>query len=1573
MKNNRFWWICPLLGLCGLSTAPAQRLGNAKPPGGNSPLVSVFQSAPRPLRQRLARAERALQEERFGDAVDELHGILTGNDEGHGFGQDFFWGSVDQQQTQTSIKGRALQLISTMPQRGRELYELRCGTDARVLLQEAIESGDIASLAEVSRKYFHTKSGNQATLLIGRYHLNQGRALAAALCFHKLIATGWRTNAFEPEASLLLATSWLRAGHTEKAVSVLAALRARQPNRTIQIGGETIPLFNDETQASSWLEKLVGAASEFALSSESQWLVFRGNATRNGTSRGGIPLVKRRWKVPLSIDPGDQQLLTTIHRGFTDRNLAALPAFHPLAVNNVILMRTVQRILAIDFETGKRIWEYPWFESLDESEPNSQPEPGQRLASGSLRDRQLRERIWEDSAYGQISSDGQSVFLIDGLDFATQIRRRPLMVGPGGVRLQSNSSTTRNKLVALSLPEQGKLRWIVGGRDGEDEPKLAGAFFLGAPLPLLGELYVIAEINGEIRLVVLDAVNGQLKWAQQLAHVESMTVNVDRTRRLSGVSPSYANGLLVCPTSAGAVVALDATSRSLLWGYQYRKQTARSRTQWRVPLHVQNQQPAGKRWADSSLTIADGRILLTPVESDDLHCLDLLTGMPVWQSTPRDKRLYVAAVHDGSAIFVGPHHVTSIALEDGQATWEKPLNLGTVMPSGRGFMSDGFYYLPTTGSELLQINLTDGTVSASIPTDKVLGNLVSHQDSVLSLNFDALVKYDQLQPLRKWVARQLETQPATPLVLMRQSELLLHDGQQQTALQTLRKAHDLTPADDPYRWSIRSLLVDTLFAVLRQDFANNRKIALEVESLIDDPQQHKEYQWLVAAGFTRSGEYSKAFEMYLKLAGLIDGGPQQLPLATTTAEVNADWTTREQRRVAGQLSGLLRLTTNAEANEIETVNQLVQAQWDRAINADGEKAIRQFLLFFDAHPLADRARLELAMKLVRDNPGVEAEWLLRRASGATEASTAAKATFQLAELLRRAGQFKAAAAQFKQLVTRWPDVVCANDSTAQDLFDKAKTTGELQTALNPVPWRFGQVQGTAIGKKTLQRSFPIWPVAENANSTQLQFDLITRGPITVRDEWGRKVQDIGLRATNGFTPRTPSGIGRVKTFGHLAVILLNTELLVVDLLQAGQSSILWRQSMLVPDESGNPQPIRGRLSASLWGAERYQFTNGSLGPVNDHGVYFIKGRQLICADLLTGAVTWTRTGLPPNCDLFGNRQHLFVAPFDSDQVMVFNPHDGAALGTRAIPPRENRVTTSAGHVLVWQLEGGNFSVGLRDLIGQNDLWRRVFSSDAKGRVVENDEFAVLQQDGKFEILSIRDGQTQVAAQVKPERALSGIYVFRSPQQYLLITNRNLNTPAPDGVHITKVNLGTAPAPMINGHAYAFSRKTGKAAWPGPATITRYSLPLRQPSRSPLLVFLRQVSTASSRNSNAPSQRTELICLDRRTGRRVFEQTRKDGLGGTSLFNMEVQPDKQIVQLRLSSKSFQFLFTDQPTPPEPPAQIVELHWLSPQALVNRVGGSISGGIKQLINIVPKSAVPAKPPEQNGVSPKKNDKP
>ena len=140
-------------------------------------------------------------------------------------------------------------------------------------------------------------------------------------------------------------------------------------------------------------------------------------------------------------------------------------------------------------------------------------------------------------------------------------------------RFQIPSATkSHNLLVALDLAKQGYQLWAVGGTTG-DNPALAGAFFLGAPLPVGDQLYALAEFTGEIRLVCLDARTGGLEWKQPLANLEESANHATTlTRRLAGASPSLADGILVCPTSAGAVVAVDLATRTLRWGYQYSPQ-----------------------------------------------------------------------------------------------------------------------------------------------------------------------------------------------------------------------------------------------------------------------------------------------------------------------------------------------------------------------------------------------------------------------------------------------------------------------------------------------------------------------------------------------------------------------------------------------------------------------------------------------------------------------------------------------------------------------------------------------------------------------------------------------------------------------------------------------------------------------------------------------------------------------------------------------------------------------------------------------------------------------------------------
>ena len=137
----------------------------------------------------------------------------------------------------------------------------------------------------------------------------------------------------------------------------------------------------------------------------------------------------------------------------------------------------------------------------------------------------------------------------------------------------------------------------------------------------MGCLYVLAEQKEEVRLLALDPATGDLWWSQQLSAVEQSLVQ-DPLRRHMGVSPSYADGILVCPTSTGALVGVDLANRSLLWAHCYVAGNNRGmRPPW-VFMRANDEGGDGTAgWADSGVCIAGDRVLATPRDSDALLCL----------------------------------------------------------------------------------------------------------------------------------------------------------------------------------------------------------------------------------------------------------------------------------------------------------------------------------------------------------------------------------------------------------------------------------------------------------------------------------------------------------------------------------------------------------------------------------------------------------------------------------------------------------------------------------------------------------------------------------------------------------------------------------------------------------------------------------------------------------------------------------------------------------------------------------------------------------------------------------------
>ena len=227
----------------------------------------------------------------MGDGARPLDKILEES-------EDFFFQPQKDQPIYRSLKAEAQRLIGSMPAEGRESYELQFGAAAQRLLDQAAESGDVNLLAEVSRRFFHTKAGYDATFLLGSSQMDHGQSLAAALCFKRLQDTAVGVERFEPDLSLKMATCWYRAGMADKAIETLSKAKRRFPDQRIEAAGLPRPWFAKDAAAVNWLAAFVNPPPPDHTPGAEQWGMFRGNTGRNAPSLGSSPLLDRRCDMP---------------------------------------------------------------------------------------------------------------------------------------------------------------------------------------------------------------------------------------------------------------------------------------------------------------------------------------------------------------------------------------------------------------------------------------------------------------------------------------------------------------------------------------------------------------------------------------------------------------------------------------------------------------------------------------------------------------------------------------------------------------------------------------------------------------------------------------------------------------------------------------------------------------------------------------------------------------------------------------------------------------------------------------------------------------------------------------------------------------------------------------------------------------------------------------------------------------------------------------------------------------------------------------------------------------------------
>jgi outer membrane protein assembly factor BamB len=288
-------------------------------------------------------------------------------------------------------------------------------------------------------------------------------------------------------------------------------------------------------------------------------------------------------------------------------------------------------------------------------------------------------------------------------------------------------------------------------------------------------------------------------------------------------------------------------------------------------------------------------------------------------------------------------------------------------------------------------------------------------------------------------------------------------------------------------------------------------------------------------------------------------------------------------------------------------------------------------------------------------------------------------------------------------------------------------------------------------------------------------------------------------------------------------------------------------------------------------------------------------------DPLTGKPLWTREGIAPGTELFGDEQLLYAVPTDARQAVVYNALDGTIVGNRALPPALWRLDTIGRKIVAWRTENRRQVLALFDPWTGKDLWARTFEDTAQVTLVELDEAAVLEPSGKFTVVSLSDGSIRFSASAEPEPQLRQIHVLRSNDHYVLVANQATGNVIPGWLPVTPQTIA------IRGRIYGYDRSTGKRLWTN--EFDRHGIELHQPGSLPVVTLMCNFHAAKKDGLGLESH-YGLTCIDKRSGRIVFDNREFE-----QFFSVEyvADTDQKQLELRLFKSIVRLTFTDKPYP------------------------------------------------------------
>ena len=1148
-------------------------------------------------------------------------------------------------------------------------------------------------VARVAGRYSFTEAGQDACVIMGEHYLRKGDPRLAG---RFLSAVSRQKNANErlgPQLGILTAAVYQSVELQAKAFQCIESTREQFNKVTLDWRGTKVG-WDGRSKLSKQIIEEMGIKGHQAIERIVKEPHFvGGDSNRNAETNAGIPLPILRWHTELheskqhkaNLEKAINDRLKEGKSSTGDSRSTLIPTRYSIGVGPWVIASTYdQRIIAVDAASGRLGWVsyysgMPLGFSMDRF--SSRDSHGLNFAAPDY----LMKRVWGETVLGMLSSDGERVYSISELpaiDVADSFA-----LGPGARVAKVQNARNYNVMQCWSVREEGKIKWEIGGAKSPSETDLAGCLFLGAPLPYNGELFVMGELNSDVYLFVLQPETGKLLRKQPIA-TNTGAIAGDQLKRNVGAIPAADGTLIVCPTLSGYLVAYDAVANSLRWAFHYpTRNSGETSNQFGQfgQIEFGSFSPLTGRSSDVSVVIHDGVVLFAPPDGDGVFALSEETGKLLWQTTnsnvegePKiDNVRYVASASNGVALIACQTSLVGLDIKTGKAKWPSIELPREDQLAGRGAKKGNSYFLPTTGQEILQIDINKGAIVEAVRVEQPLGNLTSIGDRIVSASAFQLDCYAVREAFQSQLLADLKEKKPSALSLAHQGELALAQGDFDSALTFLEQAKER----EPKTAEIQLLLNKAGIAALTSNFDKYvDRVSLDKDLAFD--RERSPFLRLLIHGLQKQGRFQDALVKLFELSELRTTQRQDQLSSSGSIKQSQVLSIQEDRWIATQVRRSLEKLNPDERAQIKVRMNESLAEIRRL-----PPNIRRLRLeHLTAFPETLQLRIDSAKDLVKLEDLLQAEGLLMSENEMENSLATAEQIIQRKELLARI-----------YVRTRRYDLALEYLDGDLNKYYELYTHSLTHTAgpLNHIE--------EALLNKGKSKSIADWPTSKvnvrevvavpNTNfgmyETTTMCNWKTRIGTALRDwsvfsgqtTWtfsnSKTNQDFQLYLETGNQDRAT--FPNVYSVDSIVFIEMNRQIIAINTLLASmseQDGLMWRKTFDAPPlEPGRGLGKLG-VERNLWGLPVGKNAMKIAGVCRD-GLVVAHDDVIECLELNTGTTAWTASG-------FGNCQFSC----DGNVLLVYNPsqqilrhldtRDGNLIKENKLPDADWNVIASMG-------------------------------------------------------------------------------------------------------------------------------------------------------------------------------------------------------------------------------------------------------------------------------------------------------